>query len=439
MDLTDLIQLQGEHSIFSPSSSSMWMGCPGSLIRNLLEPSASGYEAAEGTVAHAIAEHWLTHDRRPDHLVGDIDVIQDGDLIFEVPITEKMLDYVEGYVNWCAYEPGQHFIERRVDLSYLFPIDGQGGTADHIILQDRKLIVTDLKYGSGVQVYAHRNSQMMLYASGAMRQYASVEAMDEIEVRVAQPRLGHFDTWCFPVSELLEFEDAVRDAALVAWDHSAPLRPSPDACRWCSHRHKCPALLVDLMALLSGRFDELGAEVSPEAAEDAVNQLRSGDRWELKIVDVESLTLDDMARIYPYRRMVENFLKAVEDHLEAKLLEGCEAEGVKMVRGRSSRRYNCSEEAVIENMELLFGVDNPDELVNKKLKSPNQMEDLMRHKGFKGAQTRDLMSCFVVKSEGKPVIALESDKRPALEFGDAGAFEDLGGDAEEGAFEDLDA
>ena len=49
---------------------------------------------------------------------------------------------------------GDHYYETRIDISSITPIPKQFGTADHYALSDHLMVITDLKYGEGVKVYA---------------------------------------------------------------------------------------------------------------------------------------------------------------------------------------------------------------------------------------------------------------------------------------------
>ncbi len=183
----------GAHSIFSPSGSSTWAYCPGSLIPNLFAKDSAGEDAAYGTVGHGVAEQWLKSGVCPTHLVGTTEIIEEGDQRFEIEIDASMLEYVGQYVDWCIYLPGTHFVETRVDFSDLTPLKKQSGTADHAACEFGTLTVTDLKMGQGVQVYAKDNTQAILYAYGFFRKYDELFDFQRIVIRIAQPRLTHFD------------------------------------------------------------------------------------------------------------------------------------------------------------------------------------------------------------------------------------------------------
>ena len=172
MNIKEIEKRQGAHSIFSPSASKMWLTCPGSLIPNLLADNPTNHAAAEGTVAHGVAEEWLKSGRKPRHMIGKIETISDklGNS-FDIEITPEMIGYVQEYVDYVNSLDGEKHIEIRVDLSDFTPIDNQGGTADCINFDGDVLRIVDFKYGQGVHVDAFENTQMQTYALGAHAKY----------------------------------------------------------------------------------------------------------------------------------------------------------------------------------------------------------------------------------------------------------------------------
>jgi hypothetical protein len=83
-----------EHAELGASSSARWLHCPGSvpLARPYLGGPASSY-AAEGTVAHTIAQAALAKEPLP--AIGAT-VTVDG---HEILVTEEMLDAVNEYLD----------------------------------------------------------------------------------------------------------------------------------------------------------------------------------------------------------------------------------------------------------------------------------------------------------------------------------------------------
>ena len=137
LDLKKLAAKLGDHSVFAPSSSAMWTACAGSLIPNVLSEDTAGEAAAEGTVAHGVAETWLKSGKKPKHLIGTIERVEG----FDIEITHSMLDFVEQYVTWCWQLAGDHYIESKVYFDDLTPIPRQGGTADHCACLPEWLII----------------------------------------------------------------------------------------------------------------------------------------------------------------------------------------------------------------------------------------------------------------------------------------------------------
>ncbi len=275
------------HSIFAPSGADMWGTCSGSLLPNLFAPENAGFDAAEGTVGHAVGEEWLLrykallatfqakHGRagltdeslidraEPKDWVGNVETVKNAGIDYEIEITEDMLAYVREYVEWCIALPGDQYIETRVDFSRLTPIDKQGGTADHASCEWQKLTITDLKYGKGIEVYAKDNRQLRLYALGFFYEYDWLYDFQEIVIRICQPRRSHFDVYTYTRAELLEFADFISERAHLAWVVDAPRTPSVKGCLWCKVKQTCPAFVAFVQEFYGGRLTEEGPNVIP--------------------------------------------------------------------------------------------------------------------------------------------------------------------------------
>ncbi len=65
-----------------------------------------------------------------------------------------------------------------------FKYPGGFGTGDCLIIADGELQVIDFKYGTGVQVEAKNNPQMMCYALGAMLLYDGIYDIDSVKMTI---------------------------------------------------------------------------------------------------------------------------------------------------------------------------------------------------------------------------------------------------------------
>jgi hypothetical protein len=427
-DLKELERKLGSHSVFAPSASPMWLYCAGSLIPNLLAEDNAGEDAAYGTVAHGVAEVWLNSGIRPDYLVGTVEEVDEGHEVFKIEITVAMLDYVEEYVDWCVWLPGQHHVEKRVDFSRLTPIPRQGGTADHIACEPGVMTITDLKMGKGVQVFAKGNTQARLYALGAFYRWDAEYHFKRIVIRIAQPRLNHFDVWEVSREELLKFAEFVRERAALAWQPNAPRTPGQKQCMWCKVKSDCAAFAVMTAELSEGVFENLDAVVQDDKIIALKNLLDDPfDDFSIKPAPVATLSLEQMEMLLPWRKTVENWWKALEDEIEKRLQAGAVGKRNKLVEGRSNRDWRGSDDAVLDNIELMFELPR-EKLISSKLISPAQFEELVVKEGLlKRKQLPDYMKPLVTKPRGKPVMAPMHDKRPALTITTDDVFDDLDG------------
>ncbi len=166
------------HSSIGPSSAKRWRNCPGSvgLSAKLPKPPTSE-AAAEGTVAHSLAEEYVT---------GAIDSLelmaQVGNIVkcegHEIEIIEEMVDGAIEYADLIKADRGRMEAdakpmkvigqaEVRVCASSVDP--ELWGTADYILYRRGDvLVVYDYKFGKGVIVDPEENDQAAIYAIAVM-------------------------------------------------------------------------------------------------------------------------------------------------------------------------------------------------------------------------------------------------------------------------------
>lgn len=425
-----------EHSIFAPSSSASWLHCAGSLIVNLMAEETAGYDAAWGTVFHALTEEWLKTGKKPTYRNGTTEFVERTHdwWGFFIDIDVHMFDCSQTCVDSVEMEPGIHFYEWRVDFSRVTPIPKQRGTADCVILQPKphfhiqgrmqrqlaRLIVVDWKGGIGVQVFAENNTQEMLYALGAFYEFEFDYYIDEIELRIEQPRLNHSDAWVITREKLLEFEAWAKLRAAAAWRLDAPRTAGVKQCRWCKVQAECAVYAKMLIDLTSGAFENL--ERTP-STQEIVEFKDSVDVGLIRLpVDVYTLTVPQMVALYEFREMVDPWFKAVHELLSKRAEEGLPVPGMKLVEGRSNRLF-VNDELAIAKLVLL-GIEQ-ERLIKTKVVSPAEAEDLLRAVGHRRKEIPALLEGLIRKPPGKPTLVPVSDKRPALACSTEGVFDSL--------------
>lgn len=173
-----------KHAVLSASGAHRWLHCNPSARLELEFADRETEAAAEGTAAHALAEHKLKkalkiRSRKPvsPYDCDEMDAHTDG-------YVEFVLEQLEEAKTLCA-DP-LILIEQRLDFSCYVP-DGFG-TGDCLIVADKLLHIIDFKYGQSVLVDAEENPQMMLYALGALRQFDHLYDITQVAMSIYQPR-----------------------------------------------------------------------------------------------------------------------------------------------------------------------------------------------------------------------------------------------------------
>lgn len=365
------------HALLSASSAARWLNCPRSvrLTEHIPDEGSSVY-AAEGTLAHAVAESMLGHFKahsslkgwKPDKFHG-VELWYDG-------MAGDVMPYVEYVIQ--ASEGATLDLETRLDFSAYVP--GGFGTGDAVICADGVLEIVDLKFGKGVPVDADHNPQLMLYGLGAYLAYDYIFDIHTVRMTIVQPRLDHITTFEMPAEDLLEWaENTVKPIAQMAYNGDGTIKAG-DWCRWCKIKATCKTRAETLKAITDKRHKE-------------------------------ELSDADISEILAARDSIKRWLTDIEDAVKERLNAGGKLDGWKLVEGRSNRKINDPEQLAACLMEYY-----PAELIYRpqELKTLTDLEKLVGKKNF-----ADEFGDFIYKPEGKPTLVPESDKRPALHSAEA--------------------
>ena len=174
------------HAILSASSAYRWLACPPSALKNAEVEDKPSEFALQGTDAHSLCEYKLKH------ALGMEATDPTTSLEYYDQEMEECSDAYVGFVLEQKAETEKTckdplvLVEQKLDFSRFVP--GGFGTGDCLIITDGQLQVIDFKYGTGVQVEAENNPQMMCYALGAMLLYDGIYDIDSMKMTIFQPR-----------------------------------------------------------------------------------------------------------------------------------------------------------------------------------------------------------------------------------------------------------
>lgn len=386
--------MPGSHARFAPSSAHRIFDCPASLVLNEQEPDREIFEAAEGTVAHHVAEICARMRRDPEEFLGmtfdsgdldaDYDEEQHSSKGFAITVDDEMVQGVGEYLDRIMNLPGDHYVETRVNISPWCPIPDQFGTCDHAAAAHKKLIITDLKYGR-VRVDAEQNKQLVMYALGFINEYDWLYDFDEVIIRIAQPRLDHFDVWATTKAELLAIGEQIKARFALALTKKPPFGPSEKACRFCKVNYKCRANHDFLYSTRIMLLDDDDDFVEP---------------------DLMLMSDEELSTLWKRKPMYEKRMRDVEDYLHKKVADGEFVPGLKTVAGRSSRYFTSELDA--EMLLLDAGVPESKLYSKPEFVSPAMAEKLVR------GETKKKLQSFIKSKPGKPCLVSSDDKRKDL-------------------------
>lgn len=367
-----------EHALISPSAAHRWLHCTPSIRLEQQFGDGSSEYAAEGSLAHAIAELQLKqYFKQISPIVategtqafpGLITLRQDK---YYTPELQKRVDeyvsfVIETFNSYLVNDPNTLiFIEQRFDLGSVIP--GSFGTGDACILSGSTLHMVDLKMGKGVPVDAIDNPQQKLYAKGAIDQFSKDHFIDVVVITIFQPRIDNTNTWETSVDEIEEWIITDASPAAKAANEGVGEYVPGDHCRFCKAKAVCRA----------------NANYNLEHVKET-------------FLNIDVLNPEEISAIILRLSNIQSWLRALKAYAISEALKGKKWPGLKLVEGTSKRRY--SDEKAIASVLIEKGFSEK-EFYSSKLIPIKDMEELLGKKTFK-----EMLSQYVVKPYGAPTL-----------------------------------
>lgn len=369
------------HALLSPSSAHRWLNCTAApRLEEDIEDRGSGF-AAEGSLAHAYCSLKLKSFLGLS-TEGEEEEIAELNARYHTGEMDEYTDSYKAIVLERFNEARQTtqdallLIETRLDFSSYIP--EAFGTADAIIIADDTLEVIDFKYGKGVKVSAEDNAQMKIYALGAFDKFSFEYNIRKVRMSIIQPRIDNFSTWEIDVKDLLSWaNDTLKPKAQEAFKGDGEQEPG-EWCQFCKVKSRCRAL----------------SEMCIKTAADNPDP---------RLIGTEELA----TKVLPLIATIKTWQTGIEEYALQQALSGVTLPGWKVVEGRSNRKIVDS--VGVATALKAAGYDDSDIYKPKELFTITELEKLTGKKQFAA-----LCSDFIEKPQGKPTLAPESDKRPAM-------------------------
>lgn len=392
-----------QHAVCSASSSERWLHCTAAPRYEEQFPEGTSEYAEEGRLAHSVCE--LAGAKRFGKITSrkftsEVNKLKKTERLWK----DEMLKTSDFYAQYL-WEKSMQFPEKpvvnfevSVDLSDYVP---EGfGTCDSIMIGGDTLHITDYKHGEGVPVSPIENSQMRLYALGALKLYYPLfgDAIRFVSTAIVQPRITE-DVMedRITVEELREWGESIKPAAMKAYYGMGEFLPG-DWCRFCRGKAQCRARAEKFSAFNDFKdcipAGKLPASDRAELEDRALYNEPVPDNI-LTDAEVAKLLVDAAGLVKWYEDLKDYALQAV---LSGKMIPGWKA-----VAGRSVRAFSDADKA----FETIKQAGYEDAMLyERKPKSLSELEKMIGKKAF-----ADLVGSLIVKPMGNPTLVPESDKR----------------------------
>lgn len=358
-----------KHALLSASSSHRWLKhAPIALLEAMVTEEESSEAAEQGTAAHAMAEHFLK-----------LKLGQDSSLEGSIYHDDEMERYCQDYANFVVEHKeslGENtllFIEQRLDFSRYVP---EGfGTGDAVLISDNILHIIDFKYGKWY-VNSENNTQLLLYALGALELVDSIYDIEEVRMTIFQPRIGNVSTWAMDTEPILEWANGeLKVKAMQAYKGEGTIEYG------------------DWLAMTKIRA----------ISKDRANHHLELRKYQLK--EAHLLNDEEMAEVLSHVDDLVKWVKDVKEYAQKQAVEnGKQYNGFKLVEGRSTRKY--VDAKLIEQRAVEQDIED---IYQLSLLPLTKLEAKLGKTKF-----QEVFGDLITKPSGIPTLVPESDGRPEI-------------------------
>lgn len=401
--------IEQAHSYWGMSSAHRYMACPGSVSAAAHHKSSDSKDASLGTLAHEVAAATLL---RPGVSVPQVIAEQFQDRNIEPDVILAVREYVRFVRQLVAADPNaQLHVEVRFQLPTPEVPESDGhvfGTCDACVYHPstKTLHIIDYKNGVGVVVDVEGNAQLLGYGAGAL--FALGLPVANIELHIVQPRSKDggksVKSWRRTAIDVFDFRGELADAIRRTLEPQPEFVPG-DHCHFCPLDGQCPARTSAVAAVLphSVELDEVIHDHGP------------------LFPAPEVLTDEQLASIVNAGPAIRQFLKAAEERLKQRLMQG-QAQGLGQKLVKSVARREWKADVTLKDLVGYFkdaGVP-VEEWIKTEMWSPAEVDKLLKlhvDDDERRLSLKRAIEVALVDKESKGLtLAPADDRRPAVDL-----------------------
>lgn len=268
--------------------------------------------------------------------------------------------------RYILIEERMHFEDRTLadvygtlDFGAYFIIDGVA-----------YIVISDLKFGKGIPVFAENNEQQLIYLALFLDSLTAKERkrIKECRIIIDQPRIHDAGgEWIVDLDFVERWKDEVlypNVEAITAG--SRKYVPGRKICFWCKAKGSCEAHTAFNVKTLGITFDDE----------------RDGETF--NVAGIAKMSSERQAYLVMHADMIKKWIEAVHNGLLEDGLKGRPTPGMKVVDGNLGKREWFDPEEARTEIEKLLG----DKIWERKMISPTTADKLLPRKTWAELQKR---------------------------------------------------